>query len=72
MDSLAIFHESPHLRVAGKLVAAPQEALSLARRAKQMAEAAFPQPIDPVGGETGALRQLTTKLVDSIREFEKN
>jgi hypothetical protein len=37
-----------------------------------MAEQAFPEPIDPVAGEVGTLRQLTTKLVDSIQDFETN
>jgi hypothetical protein len=72
MDSLSLFHEAWYLRLTGRRAAASQEALRLARRAKEMAEQAFPKPIDPVAGEVGTLRQLTTKLVDSIRDFETN
>lgn len=71
MNSLVLFHEAWHRRLTGKVVPRQLEALKLAQKAKKMAEQAFPQPIDPVGGEVGALRQLTAKLVDSIRDFEK-
>jgi hypothetical protein len=42
------------------------KAYELADRARQMALREFPEPIDPVGGEVGALRSLSTKLVSEI------
>lgn len=71
MDSLALFHQAWYGRLIGKAVPPQPEALQLARKAQEMAEQAFPHPIDPVGGEVGTLRQLTAKLVISLREFER-
>src|SRR5690606_31883059 len=70
MDSLALYHEALHGQLSGKAVKSLRPALALAERAKQMAEKAFPEPIDPVGGEIGALRKLSAQLVESISEFE--
>ena len=71
MDSLVLYHEALYSRLAGKAVQPQRQARLLAERAKQMAEKAFPEPIDPVGGEIGALRKLSAQLVENISEFEK-
>ncbi|MCZ2080262.1 MAG: glycoside hydrolase family 20 zincin-like fold domain-containing protein [Bryobacterales bacterium] len=69
MDSLALYHRALHNRASGKLAGLQNEALALAVRAKEMAAEAFPEPIDPVGGEVGTLRKLSAGLVDAITEF---
>jgi hypothetical protein len=70
MDTLALYHDALQSRLSGKPAKSQRATLALAERAKEMAEKAFPVPIDPVGGEVGALRKLSAKLVDVIREFE--
>jgi hypothetical protein len=43
------------------------KALVEATQARDMAEATFPQPIDPSGGEVGILRTHSARLVEAIR-----
>ena len=70
MDALALYHDALQSRLSGKPAKSQRATLALAERAKKMARKAFPEPIDPVGGEVGALRKLSAKLVDAIGEFE--
>jgi len=44
-----------------------QKALAEAQRAQEVAERAFPSPIDPTGGEVGLVRAYTTRLVEAIK-----
>jgi hypothetical protein len=72
-DSLAAFHDAWHARLSGR---APDRqgvdaALRLASRARQLAEREFPRPIDPVGGEIGALLRLSKQLEQSIEARRK-
>jgi hypothetical protein len=46
-----------------------QAALGKAKQATQLAAEAFPQPVDPVGGEVGAIRIYSGRLVDSIEKM---
>ena len=70
-EALATFHVSLQAIHSGKTVDANvrrdlQSALSRARQASAMAEKSFPRPIDPVGGEIGALRKLSAQLATAI------
>jgi hypothetical protein len=71
IDSLALFHDAWTARLAGKAAPSQSTALRLATNARDMVQKAFPEPIDPVGGEVGALRNLSVKLVEAIETFEK-
>jgi hypothetical protein len=46
-------------------------ALRKAEEAQQLAGEAFPHPIDPVGGEVGAIRRYSAQLVQSIQSVMK-
>ena len=72
-DSLAAFHEAWHVKLSdGTPNRESVDAASrLASRARQLAEREFPKPIDPVGGEIGALRQLSKQLEQSIEARRK-
>lgn len=70
-DSLAVFHGAWHARLSGSAPAELGTALRLASEARQMADREFPQPIDPVGGEIGALRRLSRQLEQSIEARRK-
>ncbi|NLX96381.1 MAG: hypothetical protein GXY83_09410 [Rhodopirellula sp.] len=72
-DALAAFHGAWHARLSGR---APDRqgvdaALRLASQARQRAEREFPRPIDPVGGEIGALLRLSEQLQRSIEARQK-
>jgi len=72
-DSLTAFHTAWHAKLSGR---APNRqgvdgALRLASRARQLAEREFPRPIDPVGGEIGALLRLCKQLEQSIEARRK-
>jgi hypothetical protein len=71
MEALAEYHEG---RSAGLASGQPRphfgRAADLAAQADRQARLAFPQPVDPVGGEIGALRTLTARLVKAIAEAE--
>jgi hypothetical protein len=70
MDSLELYHTALYSKLSGKPAESQRSAQMLAERARDMAAKAFPNPIDPVGGEVGALRKLSAQLVESIRDFE--
>jgi len=70
-DSLSAFHGAWHARLTGSGPRDLEPAVRLASRAREMAEREFPQPIDPVGGEIGALRRLSKQLEQSIEERRK-
>ncbi|GEM_PF-1320519 len=46
-----------------------EEALGEAKQARQLAGAAFPHPIDPVGGEAGAIRTYSGRLTEAIEKM---
>lgn len=73
-DSLAAFHDAWHTRLLG---GDPDRqgvdaALRLASQTRQLAEREFPRPVDPVGGETGALLRLSKQLEQSIEARQKD
>lgn len=70
-DSLSAFHSAWLARLTSSGPQGLDPALRLASRAREMAEREFPQPIDPVGGEIGALRRLAKQLEQSIGERRK-
>jgi hypothetical protein len=75
-ESLAEFHAALHLRFSeqpegDKIKAGLESALIKAQRARQLAEQAFPRPIDPAGGEVGTLRNELNHLVESIIATQK-
>jgi hypothetical protein len=72
-DSLAAFHDAWHAKLSGRAPGRQgvDAALRLAARARQLAEREFPKPIDPVGGEIGALLRLSKQLEQSIEARRK-
>ncbi len=46
-------------------------ALARAKEAQKAAAQAFPQPVDPLGGDVGAVRRYTDLLVRSIESMQK-
>ena len=73
-DSLAAFHDAWHTRLSGRVPDRQrvEAALRLASRTRQLAERAFPRPIDPVGGEIGTLLRLSKQLETSIAARQKD
>jgi len=76
-EALAQFHGAVHHRLAG--TAEPtnvSEQLRKARRnaeqAQRMAAEAFPNPIDPSGGEIGSLRRYLDRLVSAIADWQRD
>jgi hypothetical protein len=71
LDALAEFHTALQLHFGGKDAAAVrgglQAALAKAEEASRLADQAFPQPLDPLGGEPGVMRRHARRLVESIR-----
>lgn len=72
-DSLAAFHDAWHARLSGRVPdrEGVDAALRLASLAHQLAEREFPRPVDPVGGEIGALLRLSGQLKRSIEARRK-
>lgn len=72
-DSLAAFHDAWHTTLSGRTPDRQDvdAALRLASRTVRLAEREFPRPIDPVGGEIGALRRLSRQLKRSIEARRK-
>ncbi len=71
IDALAGFHGAWNARLSGSAPPRLDSVLQLASQARQMADKEFPQPIDPVGGEIGALRRLSRQLEQSIEARRK-
>jgi hypothetical protein len=71
IDSLAGFHDAWRGKLTGSAPQRLDSVLQLALQARQMAEKEFPQPIDPVGGEIGALRRLSKQLEQAIETRRK-
>jgi hypothetical protein len=71
MDALVDFHKGmeqyfvspPGVKEAGGYF---HQALAAAKQAQERAERAFPQPIDPTGGEVGIIRTDSARLVQAI------
>jgi hypothetical protein len=75
IDALAEFHSGLEAyfstpKDAARIKASFQAALAKAKDAQRQAAAAFPQPVDPVGGDVGAIRKYTDILVASIERLE--
>ena len=76
IESLEQFHSALRQHFAGKADPASRKALasalSRAKEAQELAAQAFPKPIDPIGGEVGALRKSANRLVESIQMWMDN
>jgi hypothetical protein len=47
------------------------DALLKAKEAQKAAAQAFPHPVDPIGGDIGAVRRYTDLLVQSLEGMQK-
>jgi len=69
-ESLEQFHSALQQHFAGKgggqAANSLESALTKAKEAQQLAAREFPRPLDPIGGEVGALRKSADRLVTSI------
>jgi hypothetical protein len=71
-DALAEFHAGMQATFTpGQAPPQFDRAAVLARDAARAAAESFPQPIDPVGGEVGGLRNFSARLVAAISEMQK-
>ena len=72
LEALAEYHIQLYARFTpGQPRGTLARAASLAATAEREARLAFPNPIDPVGGEIGTLRALTVRLKAAIQEMER-
>jgi len=72
LEALAEYHKYLYARFTpGQPKGNLSHAASLAAAAENEARSAFPNPIDPVGGEIGTLRALTVRLKGAIQEMER-
>jgi len=76
MQALVDFHQgmTEYLTSPAKKAAAAQSfktALDEARKAHESALRAFGPPLDPAGGETGAIRDYSGRLIDAIGDMLK-
>jgi hypothetical protein len=46
-----------------------QKALRGAKKSHELALQAFPHPIDPVGGEVGAIRDYSARLAEAVERM---
>ena len=72
LEALADFHRGMEASFTssqednGQAKAAFQQALAAAKKSHELALQAFPHPIDPVGGEVGAIRNYSARLIEAI------
>ena len=73
LESLEQFHSALYLHFAGRESAQWQSGLQIAlgkaKEAQQLGAENFPKPLDPTGGEVGALRTHAHRLVESIQKW---
>jgi hypothetical protein len=76
MESLEQFHSALRQHFGGKADAqsraALHKALAKAKEAQRLADESFPKPVDPLGGEVGALRTSARRLVESVEMWMAN
>jgi hypothetical protein len=71
-EALAEFHRALRTTFApGQAPPQFHRAAALARDAARLSAESFPQPVDPVGGEVGGLRNFSTRLVAAISAMQK-
>jgi Glycosyl hydrolase family 20, domain 2 len=70
-EALAEYHACLYARFTpGQPRANFTRAATLAETAERQARIAFPNPVDPVGGEIGTLRALTVRLKKAIQDMD--
>lgn len=72
LKALATYHEGLALQCSDPVKASGakdlfEQALTTAQEAERMAARSFPQPVDPIGSEVGAIRTYSQKLVAAIQ-----